>query len=215
MDLTLLPRPGDGDQEGLAQLSRRPKLSNFSVASLLASARRAPSPERREEKEEEEEEEEGREEEESEAESDVSVDSPGEEEATHHPRLISPPGAVSPPRGEEPGEEDAPHPRLAVPTPLLGGRAPFPGLPPGVHLPHGLGFPPGWPLLHQGIPNLFKSGALVWGFLRINIFVGIRVGSRNVKTQMLPSEPFQSIPVPYHGCNDKVPPPNSGSQVIK
>ena len=65
---------------------------------------------------------------------------------------------VSPPRSSEglPG-----HPRLAMPTPLLGGRAGFPGLPPGVHLPPGI-FPPGWHglLPPPGLPNLFKSGEL-------------------------------------------------------
>merc|ERR1712223_2158915 len=62
---------------------------------------------------------------------------------------------VSPPRSSEglPG-----HPRLAMSTPLLGGRAGFPGLPPGVHLPPGI-FPPGWHglLPPPGLPNLFKS----------------------------------------------------------
>ena len=65
---------------------------------------------------------------------------------------------MSPPRSSEglPG-----HPRLAMPTPLLGGRAGFPGLPPGVHLPPGI-FPPGWHglLPPPGLPNLFKSGEL-------------------------------------------------------
>merc|ERR1712209_241952 len=114
-------------------------------------------------------------------ESDVSVDSHGEEEAgmlysnsrlndssdldgdsSTHRSTSSPLSSsdasnrpVSPPRSSEglPG-----HPRLAMPTPLLGGRAGFPGLPPGVHLPPGI-FPPGWHglLPPPGLPNLFKS----------------------------------------------------------
>jgi len=136
--------------------------------------------ERREEEEVKDEEEPGVE---SDEESDVSVDSHGEDEEEaasllynsrlndssdlegEAPRLTSSPDhrPVSPPRSSE----GVPHPRLAMPTPLLGGRA-FPGLPPGVHLPPGM-FPPGWPGLLPGHPggaaaqaaanlhNLFKS----------------------------------------------------------
>ena len=174
--------------------SKRPKLSNFSVASLLASAQRPRSPDRAPEEvetrsraEEEEEDmvkEEEDEQEMTDEESDVSVDSHGEEEAgmlysnsrlndssdldgdsSTHRSTSSPLSSsdasnrpVSPPRSSEglPG-----HPRLAMPTPLLGGRAGFPGLPPGVHLPPGI-FPPGWHglLPPPGLPNLFKSGEL-------------------------------------------------------
>jgi len=171
--------------------SKRPKLSNFSVASLLASAQRPRSPDRAPEEvetrsraEEDEEDmvkEEEDEQEMTDEESDVSVDSHGEEEAgmlysnsrlndssdldgdsSTHRSTSSPLSSsdasnrpVSPPRSSEglPG-----HPRLAMPTPLLGGRAGFPGLPPGVHLPPGI-FPPGWHglLPPPGLPNLFKS----------------------------------------------------------
>ena len=114
----------------------------------------------------------------SDEESDVSVDSHGEEEAgmlyssrlndssdlegETHRSTSSPLSSsdanrpVSPPRSSE---GLSPHPRLAMPTPLLGGRGGFPGLPPGVHLPPGI-FPPGWHglLPPPGLPNLFKSG---------------------------------------------------------
>ena len=199
MDLSLLARTTaamrEEEEEVASQLtSKRPKLSNFSVASLLASAQRPRSPDRAPEEvetrsraEEEEEDmvkEEEDEQEMTDEESDVSVDSHGEEEAgmlysnsrlndssdldgdsSTHRSTSSPLSSsdasnrpVSPPRSSEglPG-----HPRLAMPTPLLGGRAGFPGLPPGVHLPPGI-FPPGWHglLPPPGLPNLFKSGEL-------------------------------------------------------
>ena len=189
MDLSLLQRTTaamrEEEEEAASQLSKRPKLSNFSVASLLASAQRPRSPDRVEEtrrREEEEEEEMVKEEEDeqemSDEESDVSVDSHGEEEAgmlyssrlndssdlegETHRSTSSPLSSsdanrpVSPPRSSE---GLSPHPRLAMPTPLLGGRGGFPGLPPGVHLPPGI-FPPGWHglLPPPGLPNLFKSG---------------------------------------------------------
>ena len=190
MDLSMLQRAAvmrEEEEDTPSQITKRPKLSNFSVASLLASAQRPRSPrenvERREEEEVRDEEEPGVE---SDEESDVSVDSHGEDEEEaasllynsrlndssdlegEAPRLTSSPDhrPVSPPRSSE----GVPHPRLAMPTPLLGGRA-FPGLPPGVHLPPGM-FPPGWPGLLPGHPggaaaqaaanlhNLFKSGQL-------------------------------------------------------
>ena len=199
MDLSLLARTTaamrEEEEEVASQLtSKRPKLSNFSVASLLASAQRPRSPDRTAEEveirsraEEDEEDmvkEEEDEQEMTDEESDVSVDSHGEEEAgmlysnsrlndssdldgdsSTHRSTSSPLSSsdasnrpVSPPRSSEglPG-----HPRLAMPTPLLGGRAGFPGLPPGVHLPPGI-FPPGWHglLPPPGLPNLFKSGEL-------------------------------------------------------
>ena len=191
MDLSLLQRTAamrEEEEEIQSQLSKRPKLS-FSVASLLASAARPRSPEdeRREEEEEmKDEEEQGLE---SDEESDVSVDSHGEEEAglLYNSRLndssemegadpCSPlsPRPVSPPRSEAP---QAPHPRLAMPTPLLGRG--FPGLPPGVQL-GGAIFPPGWPgMLPPGLqglnPNLFKSGITA-----ISLNIGL-VDKRTIK----------------------------------
>ena len=195
------------EEEVASQLSsKRPKLSNFSVASLLASAQRPRSPDRAPEEvetrsraEEDEEDmvkEEEDEQEMTDEESDVSVDSHGEEEAgmlysnsrlndssdldgdsSTHRSTSSPLSSsdasnrpVSPPRSSEglPG-----HPRLAMPTPLLGGRAGFPGLPPGVHLPPGI-FPPGWHglLPPPGLPNLFKSGELdFWIFSHLCTFL--------------------------------------------
>ena len=174
------------EEEAASQLSKRPKLSNFSVASLLASAQRPRSPDpradetrrRREEEEEELVKEEEEEQEMSDEESDVSVDSHGDEESGmlyssrlndssdvegETQRSTSSPNSdanrpVSPPRSSE-GLSPPTHPRLAMPTPLLGGRGGFPGLPPGVHLPPGI-FPPGWHglLPPPGLPNLFKSG---------------------------------------------------------
>ena len=192
MDLSLLQRTTaamrEEEEEAASQLSKRPKLSNFSVASLLASAQRPRSPDhraeevetrRREEEDEDMVKEEDDEQEMSDEESDVSVDSHGEEEAggmlyssrlndssdlegETHRSTSSPLSSsdanrpVSPPRSSE---GLSPHPRLAMPTPLLGGRGGFPGLPPGVHLPPGI-FPPGWHglLPPPGLPNLFKSG---------------------------------------------------------
>jgi len=153
-------------------IDRRPKLS-FSIASMLASGgaraqHTSPPPPMEVTASQD------NDASDSEAESDVSVDSHGDEEvasggdtsAEWNSRLndssdldrdkdsglCSPNqtsgGPVSPPRSEGP--------RLAMPTPLLaGGRIPLPGLPP--HLP-GL-LPPGWA---QGLPfglnpGLFKT----------------------------------------------------------
>lgn len=184
MDLSLLQRTAamrEEEEKIQSQLSMRPKLS-FSVASLLASAARPRSPPEEEQREEEDEikddDDHGME---SDEESDVSVGSHDEEEAgmLYNSRLndssdpdhqdasspLSPEGGrpVSPPRSD--GGMGG-HPRLAMPTPLLGARG-FPGLPPGVHLPGGGIFPPGWPsLLPPGLqglnPNLFKSGTCTY-----------------------------------------------------
>ena len=175
MDLSLLQRSDKNDNiENDTQsqvLHKRPKLS-FSVASLLASAARPRSPLLRPEEQNDNDVKDNNEEEEagidSDDESEVSVDSHGDDTALYNSRLndssdldqdlsapspTSPGGPVSPPRS------DIPNPRLAMPTPLLGGRLTLPGLLgqlPGMP-------PPGWPnILPPGLqglnPALFKSG---------------------------------------------------------
>ena len=139
-------------------LTDRPKFS-FSVASLLASRGirlpTTPSPPSSPPPLDEEEE------------SDISVEDDDplqtrlEEGDDASPRGYAPrsPGSY-PPREESPEGRGASPPRLAMPTPLLGGRFP---LPPGLQGLQGLGLPPGWPGL---MPNplsslnsaLFKSG---------------------------------------------------------
>ena len=174
MDLSLVRRTEDlscGPEEGDSHsqlFNKRPRLS-FSVASLLSQSSKdapSPSPPSPSSPQPPAEGEDG----ESEAESDVSVDSHGDENGDWGNRLndsseresglgspggqslTAPDPAVSPPRSEEP--------KLAMPTPLLaGGRLPIPGLP---HPIPSL-LPPGWPSL---LPNplnsfnsaLFKSG---------------------------------------------------------
>lgn len=174
MDLSLLQRSDKNDNiENDTQsqvLHKRPKLS-FSVASLLASAVRPRSPLLRPEEQNDIDVKDNNEEEEagidSDDESEVSVDSHGDDTALYNSRLndssdldqdlsapspTSPGGPVSPPRS------DVPHPRLAMPTPLVGGRLNLPGL--FGQLP---GMPPhGWPnILPPGLqglnPALFKS----------------------------------------------------------
>ena len=176
MDLSLLQRSDKNDNiepDTQSQvLHKRPKLS-FSVASLLASAARPRSPLLPPEettdndvKDNNNEEEEGGID--SDDESEVSVDSHGDDTGLYNSRLndssdldqdlsapspTSPGGPVSPPRS------DVPPPRLAMPTPLVGGRLTLPGLLgqlPGMP-------PPGWPnILPPGLqglnPALFKSG---------------------------------------------------------
>ena len=73
--------------------------------------------------------------------------------------VFSPHGAVSPPRSEDTTPPGL-HPRLAMPTPLAGGRLTLPGL--LGQLP-GQVPPPGWPgtlppALAGLNPALFKSG---------------------------------------------------------
>ena len=146
MDLSVVQR---STEENLTDT--RPKFS-FSVASLLASRGiqlRPPSPPTslKDEQEEQEEQEEEQDEQYDEQDSDISVDDEQDEQDQQDAleRRLSP-GGASPPR-------------LAMPTPLPGGRFPIP-LPP--HL-QGLGLPPGWPgLLHTSLSSLntglFKSG---------------------------------------------------------
>lgn len=169
MDLTLLQRQSDNNNEteegetvqSTAVLHKRPKLS-FSVASLLASAagRVSDSPDPQPAPAEEEEVTEAGEEC-SDDESEVSVDSHGEEEAgplytsrlNDSSDLEGDPGysrPVSPPRSD-----CGPAGRLAVPAPRLGLPGlltQLPGLPPP-------GWPPILPPALSGLnPALFKSG---------------------------------------------------------
>lgn len=151
MDLSVVQR---SSEENLTDT--RPKFS-FSVASLLASRGiqlRPPSPPTSL-KDEQEEQDEEQDEQYDEQDSDISVDDEQDEQDALERRLS--PGGASPPR-------------LAMPTPLLGGRLPIP-LPP--HL-QGLGLPPGWPgLLPTSLsslnPGLFKSGKII-NFLKKCIF---------------------------------------------
>jgi len=175
MDLSILQRSLNKENiesEALAPPSLvRPKLS-FSVASLLASAARSSSPrvEAEEETVDKEEEEEDVNPEDSEDESEVSVDSHGEEEAGpgYSARLndssdidqdlsaSSPTSPVSPAPGGPPHPSSAPpHPRLLAAPLAVGGRLSLPGL--LGQLP-----PPGWPSLPPALaaglnPALFKS----------------------------------------------------------
>ena len=174
MDLSLLQRSDNNDNiENDTQsqvLHKRPKLS-FSVASLLASAARPRSPVLHQEEPNDIEVKDNEEEEaglDSDDESEVSVDSHGDDTALYNSRLndssdidqdLSASSPTSPGRPVSPPRSDVPHPRLAMPTPLVGGRLSLPGLLgqlPGMP-------PPGWPnLLPPGLsglnPALFKSG---------------------------------------------------------
>lgn len=161
MDLSLLQRSDKNDNietDTQSQvLHKRPKLS-FSVASLLASAARPRSPLLPPEEQTDNDVKDNNNEEEdggidSDDESEVSVDSHGDEAGLYNSRLndssdldqdlsapspTSPGGPVSPPRS------DVPHPRLAMPTPLVGGRLTLPGL-----LGQLPGMPPPWVAKHS------------------------------------------------------------------
>ena len=153
MDLSVVHRSSSDDQ----LTDTRPKFS-FSVASLLASRGIQLQPSSlitslKDEQEEQDEQDEQYED------SDISVDDDQEEcdEQDEQDALERRLEESNSPRGHSPG--GASPPRLAMPTPLLGGRLPIP-LPP--HL-QGLGLPPGWPgflptSLSSLNPGLFKTG---------------------------------------------------------
>lgn len=173
MDLSLLQRKEEEQnmEDTLRSLQKRPKLS-FSVASLLSSAASRPdSPVRPKEPSfppNEEVDILGKDVDEdigvdSDDESELSVDSHGDEDVDRSfnssvllndsSDFDADNNPVSPPRSDNTSLSPNNHPRLAMPTPLLGGRL---NLPPQMY--PGLNMPPGWPnLLPPGIPGLNQS----------------------------------------------------------
>jgi len=143
MDLSILRRAEDrlnlDSQTNI--IDKRPKLS-YSIASLLESVQRSASPTRAVSLDHQEVEDNDivdNDNVESDAESDLSVDSHGEDEDNFARRLDD--EANTPEPSSSPKVFDSEHPRLAMPTPLIRGGLPMLGLPP--HL-HGL-LPPRWP----------------------------------------------------------------------
>ena len=142
-------------------IDKRPKLS-YSIASLLESVQRSSSPSRSAESLDHQQSGDNdtinNDNIESDAESDLSVDSHGENEDILVKRLDDEEDESEAP--DSPSENlrnDAPHPRLTMPTPLMRGALPMIGLPP--HL-QGL-IPPRWPNFSplNGLnPALLKSG---------------------------------------------------------
>lgn len=148
MDLTLLRRSEDlldlNSQTNI--IDKRPKLS-YSIASLLESVQRSASPSRAvslDHQEVEDNDTVDNDNVESDAESDLSVDYHGEDEDSFARRSddeTDETDAPEPSSSPKMVDTDRPHPRLAMPTPLIRGGLPMMGLPP--HL-QGL-LPPRWP----------------------------------------------------------------------
>ena len=167
MDLSILRRAEDrlslDTQTNI--IDKRPKKLSYSIASLLESVQRSASPSRAVSLDHQEETEDNEtvnnDNVESDAESDLSVDSHGEDEDIFARRLDdeTDPDAPEPSSSPKFPDGEQPHPRLAMPTPLIRGGLPMLGLPP--HL-QGL-LPPRWPnMLPTALTGLnqalFKSG---------------------------------------------------------
>ena len=161
MDLTILRRSEDrldlNSQTNI--IDKRPKLS-YSIASLLESVQRSASPSRAvslDHHEADDNDTVDNDNVESDAESDLSVDSHGEDEDSFARRSDDETDALEPSSSPKLVDSDRPHPRLAMPTPLIRGGLPMMGLPP--HL-QGL-LQPRWPnfsALNGLNQALMKSG---------------------------------------------------------
>lgn len=148
MDLSILRRSEDrldlNSQTNI--IDKRPKLS-YSIASLLESVQRSASPSRAlslDHQEAEDNDTVNNDNVESDAESELSVDSHGEDEDSFARRSddeTDETDVPEPSSSPKMVDSDRPHPRLAMPTPLIRGGLPMMGLPP--HL-QGL-LPPRWP----------------------------------------------------------------------
>jgi len=192
MDLSILRRAEDriGLETQTNIIDKRPKLS-YSIASLLESVQRSASPSRAvslDHQEVDDNDTVNNDNVESDAESDLSVDSHGEDEDIFARRIDDENDPEAPERSSSPKSPDGEyhHPRLAMPTPLLRGGLPMMGLPP--HL-QGL-FPPRWPnMLPSALTGL--NQALLKSDMRFKPPPGpLRCTLRKHKPNRKPRTPF-------------------------